>query len=99
MATKAKRSPAQRAATAKLIALNAKRRRGKGSAKRKNPAERRSASTPTRRGLGHAVMGDSLLAVFALSSDARAFGQAVADQLGKPLRVVSGAYTFTPDAR
>jgi hypothetical protein len=89
------RSPAQRAATAKLVALNRARKR-----KRKNPSERRSDPT-MRRGLGYAVLADSttVVGVFALQGDARTFAQAIADQTDKQLRVVPGAYTFTPDAR
>ena len=149
MATKAKRSPAQRAATAKLVALNRTRKRNpareaklsklhkalrhlndsiaKGyefpdalfsvsqshgvpyqrlqalydaqDRPKKNP-ERRSDPT-MRRGLGFAVLADStiVVGVFALQSDARTFAQAIADQTEKQLRVVPGAYTFTPDAR
>jgi hypothetical protein len=95
MATKTKRSPAQRAATAKLVAMNRGRKR-----KRKNPSERHI--TPTvHRGLGFAVLADSsiVVGVFALQGDARTFAQAIADQTEKQLRVVPGAYTFTPDAR
>jgi hypothetical protein len=147
MATKAKRSPAQRAATAKLVALNRARKRNpapklsklqkalrhlndsiaKGyefpdalfsvsqshgvsyqrlqalydaqDRPKKNP-ERRSDPT-MRRGLGYAVLADSttVVGVFALQGDARTFAQAIADQTDKQLRVVPGAYTFTPDAR
>lgn len=76
----------------------------------KNPArprasKRETATNPTgtpMRRLGYGVIvdfkgKDQLLGVFSESRDAKSFAQAVADTINSPLRVVSGAYVFTPD--
>lgn len=108
-----KRTPAQRAATAKLVALNKARRAGrKGNpsatgrritATPRNRAEyiesaRRNPAPKPTRGLGYAVLsGAHVHSIWRMRPDAIAAGKSLANSIGSPVRVVAGAYTWAAD--
>ena len=102
------RSPAQRAATAKLVALNKARTGGKHAPARRNPTARQRIdkgnaheSNPAQsvhRGLGYAVLsGARLHSIWPMRADAVEVGRSLANSIGSPIRVAAIAYTWTQD--